>query len=171
MTDNKNKEDGKKKLLTAVLVILLIAAVGVIIYLVTHKETPEPEKPSSGVVGVISDSWDPNAPQPEGGQQPGTQIPGYSSAVMKAGDTSLKISIGNPESNKVGFYATLKLEDGTELYTSPLLKPGQGLEEVPLKQTLDKGEYSAMVEYQCVSLEDESVKLNTAQSGFVLKVE
>jgi hypothetical protein len=102
--------------------------------------------------------------------RPGTQVPGYSVAVMEEGDDSLKLRIGNPKENKVGFIATLKLEDGTELYRSPMLSPGQGLEEVPLNQTLKKGEYNAMVEYQCVSLEDESVKLNTAQSGFKLIV-
>lgn len=167
----KSKKN-KKAVITAAALVILAAAVFVYMRMDTGTgEDSKPKEQGNGVVGIISDSWDPNVSQPEQEKKPGTQIPGYQSAVMKEGDTSLKIRIGNPTDNKVGFIATLKLEDGTELYTSPLLKPGQGLEEVPLAQSLKKGEYSAMVEYQCVSLEDEKTRLNKAQSGFTLIVE
>lgn len=90
---------------------------------------------------------------------------------MKSGDTSLHLSIGNPKANKCGFYATLKLEDGTILYKSELLKPGYGLTEIPLSQTLEKGEYTAIVLYECVNLDEEQTPLNSAESEFVLIVE
>ena len=63
-----------------------------------------------------------------------------------------------------------KLSDGTVLYTSPLLKPGQGLDEIPLNQTLSKGTYDAMVYYQCVLLDEEQTPLNAAESAFTLIV-
>ena len=89
---------------------------------------------------------------------------------MNAGDTSLKISIGNPKENEVGFFASLELEDGTVLYESELLKPGQGLTEIPLSKTLEKGTYNAKVVYHCVSLDEAHTPLNSAESGFVLIV-
>ena len=89
---------------------------------------------------------------------------------MKAGEKSLKLSIGNPKDNKCGFYATLKLEDGTVLYESELLKPGYGLTEVPLNKTLESGEYTAMVVYKCVTLDEEETPLNSAESEFKLIV-
>ena len=55
------------------------------------------------------------------------------------------IPIGNPKENECGFYATLKFEDGTGLYESELLKPGYGLTDLPLLQTLETGEYTAII--------------------------
>ena len=51
-----------------------------------------------------------------------------------------------------------------------LLKPGQGLEEIPLNQTLAKGTYPAMVFYQCVLLDEEQTPINAAESTFTLIV-
>ena len=89
---------------------------------------------------------------------------------MSAGDTSLTLSIGNPKENKVGMFAELQLEDGSVLYESPLLSPGQGLTEVPLNKTLDKGVYNAKVVYRCVLLDEKNTPLNAAESGFQLIV-
>lgn len=89
---------------------------------------------------------------------------------MNAGNTSLVLSIGNPKVNKCGFYATLKLEDGTMLYESELIKPGYGMTEVPLNKPLEKGNYTAMVVYKCVTLDKEHTPLNSAESEFKLIV-
>ncbi|MDD6729131.1 MAG: hypothetical protein PUE08_07940 [Eubacteriales bacterium] len=167
---SNTKEKPKKKFLISIIVILLIAALtvgGVIVYNCFFAEDPTPPK---GVVGVVSDGWDTgleNEPTSEGR---GIQIPGYGTAVMNAGDTSLVLSIGNPKTNSCGFYATLKLEDGTELYKSELLEPGYGLTEIPLSQTLKAGEYTAVVYYQCVTLDEEHTPLNSAESEFTLIV-
>lgn len=106
----------KKKLLIIIIVILIIAALvvgGVVVYNNFFAEQPTT---SNGVVGKISSDWDVGNEDKTPPQSAGTQIPGYSTAEMKAGDTSLHISIGNPKSNECGFYATLKLDDGTILY-------------------------------------------------------
>ncbi len=163
------KTNNKKAIIIAAAAVLLVAAATAVILVLSgvFKSAPEP---GEGIVGVISDNWDPGVEKPTGEQKKGTQIPGYSSAVMNAGDKTLKISIGNPKENKVGMFATLKLRDGAVLYESELLKPGQGLEEVPLSQTLEKGEYEAMVVYQCVLLDEKNTKLNAAESGFTLIV-
>lgn len=167
---DKEKNKSKKKLIIIIIAVLVIAALtvgGVVVYNSFFAEKPAP---SNGVVGKISDGWDTGLEDVTAPQGSGIQIPGYGSAVMKAGDESLKLSIGNPKANKCGFYATLKLEDGTVLYKSELLEPGYGLTEVPLNQTLDAGEYTAMVCYECVTLDNEHTPLNSAESEFKLIV-
>lgn len=164
------KEKPKKKLFIALIVILIIAVLGVggvIVYNCFFAEDPTPPK---GVVGTVTDGWNTGLEDESTTQGLGIQIPGYDTAVMNEGDTSLVLSIGNPKSNNCGFYATLKLEDGTELYKSELLEPGYGLTEVPLSQTLKAGEYTAIVYYQCVTLDEEHSPLNSAESEFTLIV-
>lgn len=151
----------------AILLIAVIAAIGVFVSGRIHDEK-EPEN-TNGVVGVVSDGWDTGLDdQPT--ESASIQIPGYSMAEMKEGDTSLHLSIGNPENNSCGFYATLMLEDGTVLYESELLNPGYGLTEIPLSETLQKGEYTAIVLFQCVTLDDTHAPLNSAESEFTLIV-
>ena len=151
-------------LLLAAAVLITLAVTGVF-----HKE--EKKEEHKGVVGIISDDWDSGVPDSDdGSQKSGTKIPGYSSAEMNAGDDSLVLRIGNPKGNEVGFFATVKLKDGTVLYESELMKPGQGMEIIPLNKTLDKGVYEAMVVYQCVLLDDENTPLNAAESAFTLYV-
>ena len=161
----------KKQIKPPVLIVgaaLLVAAVVTTVAIVRTR-APKPDA-GNGVVGVVVDNWDPGIPEETPKERKGVRIPGYAAAQMKAGDRSLRISIGNPKENEVGFYATLKLDDGTVLYESDLLLPGQGLLEVPLKQTLEQGEYAARVVFSCVTLDESHTPLNSAESGFTLTV-
>ncbi len=167
---DKEKKKSKKKLLIIIIVILIFAALAVGGVVVYNNFFAEPPTPSNGVVGKITDSWDAGLEDETSPKGAGIQIPGYGTAEMKSGDTSLHLSIGNPKSNECGFYAALKLEDGTVLYKSELLEPGFGLTEVPLSKTLEKGEYTAMVCYECVSLDEKHTPLNSAESEFMLIV-
>ena len=167
---DKTKEKSKKKLLIIIIAILVIASLavgGVVVYNSFFAEKP---LPSNGVVGKVTDGWDTGLEDETDPQSSGIQIPGYGTAVMNAGDENLHLSIGNPKDNNCGFYASLKLEGGTVLYESELLKPGYGLTEVPLNKTLESGEYTAMVVYKCVTLDEEETPLNSAESEFKLIV-
>lgn len=164
------KANSKKKWFTTIIIILLVIAVCAIGYAVYQHYTEKKPEQTNGVVGKVYDNWDTGIEQEPQKERPGIQIPGYSKAVMKEGDTSLVLSVGNPKENNCGFYATLKLEDGTELYKSELLKPGCGLTEIPLSQTLKAGEYTAIVYYKCVTLDEEETPLNSAESEFILIV-
>ena len=167
---NNTKENSKRKLLIALIIILIITTLGIVGVIVYNSFFAEDPTPSKGVVGKVTDGWDTGIKDESSSQSHGIQIPGYSTAVMKADDKSLQLSIGNPKENNCGFYATLKLEDGTVLYKSEMLKPGYGLTEVPLSQTLESGEYTAMVVYECVTLDNEHNRLNSAESEFKLIV-
>lgn len=77
--------------------------------------------------------------------------------------------MGNPADNNCYFVIILRLEDGTKLYESEYLKPGEGLNEITMEQELESGEYQAIIEYKCYSLEDKS-SLNGGSAQFNLIV-
>lgn len=167
---DKTKEKSKKKLLTAIIIIAIVIVLAIGGFVIYNRFFTEKVPVSDGVVGKISSDWDVDTPNETTPKSSGTKIPGYSTAEMNAGDNSLHLSIGNPKANECGFYATLKLEDGTVLYKSELLKPGYGLTEVPLSHTLEKGSYTALVYYECVTLDEAHTPMNSAESEFTLIV-
>ena len=165
------KNTNKKSVVISALFIFILFVIAVVMFRVMK---PEDAKNANGVAGKIVDNWDTGIPEqtdePEESTSGGIQIPGYSKAEMEEGDTQLHLSIGNPKENNCGFYVTVRLEDGTVLYKSELLKPGYGLTEIPLEQTLNKGTYDAEVFYECVTLDEDASPLNSAISKFQLVV-
>ena len=165
------KNTNKKSVVISALFIFVLFVIAVVMFQVMK---PEDAKNANGVAGKIVDNWDTGIPEqtdePEESTSGGIQIPGYSKAEMEEGDTQLHLSIGNPKENNCGFYVTVRLEDGTVLYKSELLKPGYGLTEIPLEQTLNKGTYDAEVFYECVTLDEDASPLNSARSKFQLIV-
>lgn len=160
-----------KKSLTGVLVALLLCAAIVLAGLFLWRRSKADDAVDNSVVaGVISEDW-------ESGIDHGSveassvQIPGYKEAKMHAGDESLHLNIGNPKENSVGFEVTVELEDGTVLYKSPILEPGQGISELPLLTSPEQGTYQAYAVYQIVSLDEAHTPMNTAKSAFTLYVE
>ena len=89
--------------------------------------------------------------------------------VMKANTKEQTVSIGNPADNTCNFIIVLKLADGTKLFESEELKPGEGLEEISIEQELETGEYQAVIEYKCYAIEDNS-PLNGGSTEFQLYV-
>lgn len=96
-------------------------------------------------------------------------IPGYVSMAMDANTREQTVSIGNPADNNCLFIIVLKLLDGTILYESEYLRPGEGLKKITINQELDSGEYQAVIEYKCYSIEDKS-PLNGGNVEFQLIV-
>lgn len=163
------KKQSKKKILAviiAVLAILLAGIAGVIYFVSLEKNTD-----SSAYLDPNASEWDTNIDSDEEESQGRILIPGYSGAKMQAGDTVLKIRVGNPEENTCYLKATIQLEDGTVLYESGLLKPGTGFEEVELTQTLEAGTYNAVVHYQGYTMDEIQNELNSCDSAFTLTVE
>lgn len=166
---NKVKKKGLIIAIISVLVVVVLAISSV--FIIKSMNNKEEQIDSEGVIGRVTDGWDTGISESkDSASQGGVQIPGYSMAEMNEGDTQLHLSIGNPKENTCGFYATVELEDGTVLYKSELLEPGYGLTEIPLTQTLKKGEYDAVVCYDCVTLNEQHTPLNSARSKFTLVV-
>lgn len=157
----------KKKRVILIVVIIIAAAVAAsgFFWLKSHN-TKSQEKQNTSATVV---PWDVEIPEEMPQEAGKILLPGYSSMEMKAGTVEQTVSIGNPSKNNCYFVIVLKLEDGTELFTSDYLKPGEGLNDITLKQTLEPGEKTAVIEYQCYSLEDKS-PLNGGSSEFELIV-
>lgn len=152
-----------QKIVVAVLVVLCIALLAAVVYLLKEKKTaPAADQIKDWDTGIGED--------PPQGADTGILIPGYDTAVMEAGSDHLPMSIGNPKDNQCLMKVTLSLEDGTELYESSLLAPGEGMEEVTFNQSMEEGIYDMTARFECFSRDDKHTPLNVADSGFVLIV-
>ena len=157
----------KKKRLVLIIIIAAaaFAAAGILCFK-SYQKKHTVSNPSATVV-----PWDVDIPEEDKATEGGKiLLPGYSAMTMKAGTKEQEVNIGNPSDNNCYFIITLKLEDGTELFKSDYLKPGEGLKDITLNQTLKNGQYQAVIEYDCYSLQDKG-KLNGGSSGFTLVVE
>lgn len=84
----------------------------------------------------------------------GVQIEATSGFVMDAGVTTQSVKFNNSKSNNCAFIVILYLADGTEIYKSDYLYPGESIDEIELKQTLKVGLYkNALMVYQLYSTE------------------
>lgn len=85
----------------------------------------------------------------------GIAIPGFEKLIMKAGQTDQVASFYNPEANECFFRISVLLSDGTELFRSGMIKPGQKIEELEISRSLKAGTYKdAILRYDCYTLED-----------------
>ena len=99
------------------------------------------------------------------------EIPGFSELHFKAGQTEQNMTVPNPPQNFCWFKVSLVLEDGTVLWTSNLIAPGEESEQVVLNEPLEKGEYkNAMLKYQCFADEAEQKALNGAETKLTIIV-
>lgn len=156
----------KRKTKTIIIIIFIaaaIAAAGIFWFMMNHKK--EEAKHTSAQVVAWDVDIEPEKPA-EGKQ---IMIPGYTSMVMKTNTKEQTVSIGNPADNTCNFIIVLKLADGTKLFESEELKPGEGMEEISIEQELETGEYQAVIEYKCYAIEDNS-PLNGGSTEFQLYV-
>ena len=167
---NETNNKGSNKIYLILIIVLLLALIGVGIYLIVSQSDKGPAyQGTSGSVDSEAAEWDDNlsAPSEIEGR---ILIPGYSGAKMQAGSDMLKLRIGNPSENTCYLQATLMLADGTVLYESGLIEPGKGFEEVKLLETLEAGTYEAYVHYQGYSMDEDPQILNSCDSAFTLTV-
>lgn len=97
-------------------------------------------------------------------------IPGYEHIVMKADQKVQKVELGNPKQNNCYMRIKIMLPDGTQLYESGLLEPGQVLTSIEISQELKPGMYEgAILSYSCYGMK-EIKELNGAKTIFKFEV-
>ena len=96
-------------------------------------------------------------------------IPGYEKLSFKAGLKEQSVNFLNPKENDCYFQISLLMEDGTVLWKSNIIKPGEKIHNLQLNQELKTGTYSAIIKYDCFSIEDKSA-LNGAEVKIKLDV-
>lgn len=165
-TTSENRKRSKK---TTWIVLILFFAVTVFASAgLAYHHKQQKEKSVNGSATVVP--WDINI-EPEKPREAGEIIlPGYAKMTMAANQKEQTISMGNPADNHCYFVIVLKLADGTVLFQSDYLNPGEGMEQITMNQELKAGTYQAVIEYKCYSLEDKS-PLNGGSSEFELTVQ
>ena len=154
----QSKQDNSKKLLI-ILCIFLVIAIGVIIWLITSK----------GVPGANTGDKQSGLAVPE--QQEMIQVTAYESLELKADTLQQEVRLSTISDNECITVMSLVLEDGTELWRSAELYPGQIVLSMTLSQPLPAGEYpNTVLRYQHFTLDEEKTPLNNAETLLTLKV-
>ena len=145
-----------------VLLLVLILLVGILIWLLLKPDPIKAELPNgdemntSGEVNKNPDS---------------IAIPGYEGIALKADTKQQTVGLSNPPQNTCYFKITLMLEDGTVLWQSELVKPGEISEAIKLNQPLKQGSYhNAQLKYECFTMDGSMSALNGAVTKLTLHV-
>ena len=153
-------EKPKQRRFPYITVVLGVACVVLVILLLqTYRHTPatmgESTAPETTVVkneGSIS-------------------IPGYEMLELKADSKQQTIALSNPPQNNCYFEISLYLEDGTLLWKSELIKPGEATEPIVLTKELSKGYYpKSVLRYACFAMDTDRTPLNGAETKVTLWV-
>ncbi|WP_294465389.1 hypothetical protein [uncultured Ruminococcus sp.] len=101
----------------------------------------------------------------------GIKIPGYPDITFTSDSTDFPITLLNPEGNPCNFKFTLSLkETGEEICATDLVKPGDAISGVKLKNTIAKGEYTLLIDISTFDSESGG-EMNGAQVQTKLTVE
>jgi len=80
-------------------------------------------------------------------------IPGYEGITLEADSVQQSLCLSNPPQNTCYFVIALYLEDGTMLWKSDYIKPGEESEPIVLNQKLQEGTYhGAYLQYSCYAM-------------------
>ena len=83
---------------------------------------------------------------------PSIKIPGFSTIIIPAETTNVRILLKNPTENTCNFVYELFLADtGEVLYKSNMILPGTQIEAVTLSRALSVGEYNALLKVSTYS--------------------
>ena len=97
-------------------------------------------------------------------------IPGYEGLTLSANTKKQKVSLPNPAENTCYFVITLSLEDGTVLWKSDYIEPGETSKPIKLTTKLSAGNYPALMKYECFKLDESKTPLNGAEIKLTLRV-
>lgn len=98
-------------------------------------------------------------------------IPGYEGITLKANSKEQEIGFPNPAQNTCYFQISLMLEDGTMLWRSELVAPGEVSDPITLEEPLEAGVYpNALLKFDCYTMDGAMRALNGAATKMTLHV-
>ena len=98
-------------------------------------------------------------------------IPGYELLELKADSKKQSLCLPNPPQNTCYFQISLYMEDGTLLWESDLIEPGENSKPITLSKVLEKGTYpNAILRYSCYRMDEKLSALNGAEMKLTLWV-
>ena len=115
---------------------------------------------------------DPSVPETTVKKNEGSiSIPGFEMLELKADSKQQTVALSNPPQNNCYFEISLYLEDGTLLWKSDLIEPGQATKPLELSMELEKGYYSkSILHYDCFAMNADKTPLNGAEMKVTLWV-
>lgn len=151
----------KKRYLVILLIILVVIAVLISVWAIFIKQ--DMSQTNTDIQNQDSDLIEKN--------EDTISIPGYEGITLRADSLEQIVSLNNPIQNTCYFVITLYLEDGTRLWQSDYIKPGETSSPIVLTQSLEKGTYpNAVLQYSCFKMDDEKTPLNGAETKLTLRV-
>lgn len=153
----RRKRDGRDILLIVFAVIAVVAVIVAVWAIATRNDgSPGNEAQSSEPVEKLTDSID---------------LPGYGALNFKADVLEQDVTLPNPEQNFCWIKISLYLEDGTLLWISDLIAPGEKSYPVVFSTPLAAGEYkNAVLKYECFRMDEALTPLNGATANLTIKV-
>lgn len=146
-----------------ILLLILIIMVGVLIFLLLRPEPAEVSTPNGAnyaETGPVEKNKD------------SISIPGYESITLEADKTQQTVGLPNPAKNTCYFQISLILEDGTLLWQSDLVKPGEISDPIKLDKPLEAGSYpNTTMKYDCYTMDGSMTPLNGAATKLTLRVQ
>lgn len=164
--ESKKKNRSTVNLILAI-VILLLLTVNVILIggLLKQSDTTPAAAPGTVIAAQVPEETEVVKVEDR------IAIPGYESVALTAGTLEQTVCFSNPAQNCCYFQISLYLEDGTLLWKSEDVAPGENSEPVVLTQTLEAGTYkNALLKYECFTMDKDHTQLNGAQTKLMLQV-
>lgn len=159
----KTEENSAKKSFTlnVILSFLLLVAVAVIVVLVWNRRPSE--SPDETTISEQS--------EPVEKLTDSINIPGYVLLTFNEGELTQNFAVPNPEENTCFFKISLVLSDGTVLWTSDMVAPGENSGNIVLSKTMEKGDYpDAILKFECFTDEAGTQALNGAETNLTIRV-
>ena len=152
----------KKKKFPALWIFIILIALLIIgvVFITGQNEEPETIL-GSEVTGNNDNSQNANS----------IAIPGYEAITLEANTKKQSTALKNPSHNMCLFRITLILEDGTVLWVSDYVKPGEISDNIELSKELEPGTYpNSILKYECFTMDGNLSPLNGAETKLTLIV-
>lgn len=144
-----------------IIILLLLIAFIVLLFAYCHKSTDKPPATTEQTQKPL------DFEEYEEYKNQSISIPGTSGIALAANTITQTVDFYNPQENQCYFVISLYLSDGTMIYKSDYIEPGERITDIELLQTLKQGIYkNCTLNYDCFTLANKS-RLN----GSTIKLE
>lgn len=163
----RKRQAGTQRIVIICLILMLLVAAGVIACLLTRNNG----EPKSGSESTVQTTQSENSGLVVPERPEMLDVTAYETIKLKADTLEQSVRFENPVQNNCWLVITLSLEDGTVLWKSEELLPGQVVRNITLNQSLAAGEYeNAVLSYQHWTYDQEKKQLNGAETLVTLTV-
>lgn len=170
-----NKDDALRKrcgIKNAVCIAVILVALAVIIAILSNvKRVGTPNQTKTEVIPKEAEVVN-EAVAPVEDYSDSIIVPGYISLTFQADETVQNMALMNPPENTCWFRMSLVLNDGTPLWTSDLVAPGDISNQIIFSQSIPKGEYpDSLLIYECFADKEGTKALDGANTELTILAE